>query len=60
MTEAELLRRITRLGRAGGVAVRYDPHHGKGSHGTLYYGARRTILNDPRRKWSWTAAQDAR
>jgi mRNA interferase HicA len=25
-------------------------HHGKGSHGTLYYGARRTILKDPRKE----------
>jgi mRNA interferase HicA len=50
MTGAELLRRITRLGRARGVAVHYDPHHGKGSHGTLYYGARRTILKDPRKE----------
>ncbi len=48
MTGAELLRRITKLGRARGIAVHYDAAHGKGSHGTLYYGTRRTTLKDPR------------
>jgi mRNA interferase HicA len=48
MTGNELLRRVTRLGRSRGVAVYLDKAHGKGSHGTLYYGARRTTLKDPR------------
>ena len=33
---------------SGGVAVYYDAARGKGSHGTLYYGTRRTTLKDPR------------
>jgi mRNA interferase HicA len=48
MTGNEFLRRIRRLGRRRGVAVHYDAARGKGSHGTLYYGARRTTLKDPR------------
>jgi mRNA interferase HicA len=48
MTGNEFLRRVRRLGRARGVAVYYDAARGKGSHGTLYYGTRRTTLKDPR------------
>ena len=44
----ELLRRLQRLGRERGVAVRFDQERGKGSHGTLYFGDRRTTLKDRR------------
>ena len=47
MTGNELLRRIKRLGRIRGVVVDYDAAHGPGSHGTLYYGSRRTTLKAP-------------
>lgn len=46
MTGNEFLRRIKRLGRERGVAVRFEPRHGKGSHGTLHYGSRKTTLKD--------------
>lgn len=46
MTGNELLRKIKRLGREHYVAVDYDAARGKGSHGTLYYGTRRTTLKD--------------
>jgi mRNA interferase HicA len=49
MTGNEFLRRITRLGRARGIAVRYDRRHGKGSHRTLHYGSYKTILKHPRK-----------
>jgi mRNA interferase HicA len=42
----ELLRKLQRLGRERGVAVRFDQERGKGSHGTLYFGDRRTTLKD--------------
>ena len=29
-----------------GIAVRFDRTRGKGSHGTLYYGDRRTVVKD--------------
>jgi len=32
------------------AAVRFDKHHGKGSHGTLYYGARKTTVKDRKRE----------
>ena len=47
-----LLRRLRRLGRQRGLAVRYDPHPGRGSHGALYYGARRTTVKDLRKELS--------
>jgi mRNA interferase HicA len=50
MTGKELLGRITRLGRARGIVVRFDRRHGKGSHGTLHYGSHKTTLKDLRKE----------
>jgi mRNA interferase HicA len=50
MTGAELHRKIMKLGRARGVAVRLDRRHGKGSHATLYYGNRKTTVKDLRKE----------
>jgi mRNA interferase HicA len=50
MTGNEFLRRIARLGRARGIAVRFDRRHGKGSHGTLHYGTYKTTLKDLRKE----------
>jgi mRNA interferase HicA len=44
----ELRRKLQRLGRERGVEVRFDQERGKGSHGTLYFGDRRTTLKDRR------------
>jgi hypothetical protein len=44
MTGNEFLRCIKRLGRMRGIAVGFDQRHGKGSHGTLRYGSRKTTL----------------
>jgi mRNA interferase HicA len=43
-------RKIKKLGRKRGVAVAFDPGHGKGSHGRLYYGNRFTTLKDRRKE----------
>lgn len=40
------IRRIRKLGRKTGVAVRFSERRGKGSHGTLYYGDRKTTVKD--------------
>jgi mRNA interferase HicA len=50
MKGSEFLRRIGDLGRRRNVAVRFDPKRGKGSHGTLYYGARKTVLKDRKKE----------
>ena len=39
-----------RLGRSRGIAERFDQRHGKGSHGTLHYGNRKTTVKDPQKE----------
>jgi mRNA interferase HicA len=50
MTAGEFIRRIQALGAARGVSVRFDKTRGKGSHGTLYYGGRFTVVKDRRKE----------
>ena len=50
MTGREFIKRVTEVGRARGVAVRLDSERGKGSHATLYYGDRLTIVPDRRKE----------
>ncbi len=50
MTGEEFVRRVRRLGRRRGVAVRFEPRTGKGSHGRLYYGERFTTVKDRRKE----------
>ena len=49
MTGDEFVRRIRRLGRERGVAVRFEARTGKGSHGRLYFGGRFTTVKDRRK-----------
>lgn len=44
----EFVRRIQELGRRRGLEVRWDPRRGKGSHGLLYLGLRKTIVRNPK------------
>ena len=46
MKGAEFLRKVKRVGDSRGVAVRFDTKRGKGSHGTLYFGSARTVVQD--------------
>ncbi len=50
MRGGEFVDRIKRLGRSRGVAVVLDETRGKGSHATLYFGARRTTVKDRRKE----------
>ena len=50
MKAAEFVRKVRRLGQARGVAVRFVAYRGKGSHGTLYYGSARTVVQDLKRE----------
>lgn len=45
----EFLKRLKRLARRNGVEVRIE-NHGKGSHQRLYYGERRTTMQDRRKE----------
>lgn len=50
MTGNELVRRMRRLGRERGVAVRFETRPGKGSHGRLYFGGRFATVKDRRKE----------
>ncbi len=49
MNGCEFITRVRRLARRNAIAVRFDRTRGKGSHGTLYYGDRRTVVKDRRK-----------
>lgn len=42
--------RVFELGAERGVPVRLDTKRGKGSHVTLYFGSRKTIVKDRRKE----------
>ena len=46
----ELLRRLRRLAKARGVELVVDRRQGKGSHSTLLFAGRKTILKDLRKE----------
>lgn len=46
MKGSELVRRVRKVGRRRGVTVELVPERGKGSHGTLYFGGRFTIVRN--------------
>jgi mRNA interferase HicA len=50
LKESEFLRKLKKLGRSRGVAVAFDPEHGDGSHGRVYYGAAFTTLKDRKKE----------
>jgi len=50
MTGAEFIRRVRKLGRKRGVVVVWEAKRGKGDHGTLSYGERRTTVGGLRRE----------
>jgi mRNA interferase HicA len=52
MTGAEFIRALRRLGRRSNVEVRFVTRRGKGSHGTLYFGGRKTIVKDRKKELS--------
>ena len=45
----EFITRARKLARRKGIVVRFDRTRGKGSHGTLYFGDRRTVVKDRRK-----------
>ena len=44
MKAGEFIHKIKKLGRKRGVTVNWNPRHGKGSHGRLWYGDRFTTV----------------
>ena len=49
MNGREFMARVRRLARRKGIAIRFDRTRGKGSHGILYFGDRRTVVKDRRK-----------
>lgn len=50
MTGAEFLRKLKLLADRRHVAIHFDQKRGKGSHGTIHFGSRRTILPNIKRE----------
>lgn len=50
MKGREFIQRVRRLGRDRGVSVRLVTERGKGSHATLYFGTRFTIVKDRKKE----------
>ncbi len=46
----EFLRRLAKLGKRAGVAVRFDPQHDDGSHGRVFYGTRFATLKERKKE----------
>ena len=46
MNGREFVARVRKLARKRGIAARFDETRGKGSHGTIYFGSRWTIVKD--------------
>ena len=44
MKGSEFIKKLKKLGDCNGVEVKYIRRCGKGSHGTLFYGERYTII----------------
>jgi mRNA interferase HicA len=48
VTGNEFIRKVKKGGRERGVPVQFVARRGKGSHGTLLYGSRFTIVRNPK------------
>ena len=46
MKGVEFLRKVKLIGAQRDLAVRFEAKRGKGSHGTLYFGGSRTIVQN--------------
>ena len=46
----EFVTRVFELGAERNISVRVDTKRGKGSHATLYYGSRKTVVKDRRKE----------
>ncbi|MBI4242503.1 MAG: type II toxin-antitoxin system HicA family toxin [Planctomycetes bacterium] len=50
MNGNEFLRKLKKLGERNGVKVELIQERGKGSHGTVYYGRKFTVLKDRKKE----------
>lgn len=52
MNGNELMRKLRKYAKAHELDLGFEAHRGKGSHGTLYLGSRRTTLKDRKKEIS--------
>lgn len=50
MNGSEFIKRVKKIGKANNVNVEFETERGKGSHGTLYYGDKRTTVKDRKKE----------
>jgi predicted RNA binding protein YcfA (HicA-like mRNA interferase family) len=50
MNGSDFIAKVKRIGKERGIPVHFDKRHGKGSHGTLYYGDRKTTVKDRKKE----------
>jgi len=50
MNGHEFINRIKKHGKLNGIEVRLEKQRGKGSHATLYYGNKFTIVKDRKKE----------
>jgi len=55
---AEFLRRVKKLARRTNTPCRFVAQHGKGSHGTLYFGPGATTVKDLKKEMSESLLHD--
>jgi mRNA interferase HicA len=48
MRGTEFIRKVQNLAKTRGLACRVDEKRGKGSHVTLYFGGRLTVVRNPK------------
>lgn len=48
MTGNEFIRKVKKLGQKNDIPVEFIARRGKGSHGTLIYGSRFTVVRNPK------------
>ena len=61
MNGNELIKKIRKLGKERDLTVRIDKKRGRGSHFTLYFGNKRTIMKDRTQEiGAWFIEEDTR
>ena len=50
MRGSEFIRKVKKLGQKNSITVQFRARRGKGSHGTLVYGSRFTVVRNPKDK----------
>ena len=50
MNGNELLKKLKKIAKERKINLALAKFHGKGSHGTLYFGGKKTIMKDPKKE----------